>query len=179
MGGRPGGLTGSPRIASDELPAANSACLEPFSSWMSRMVLTNVLVLAWRAGMETSSAPSACCSVWGLYNIIYIYIYIYNSACLEPFPNFWTSSVPRMVLTNVLVLAWSAGIATSSVPSAWFRGGLVFKAYRRLYHSTLGLRVTKQKKKKPDAGCGGRRGGVGGQGLGVGVVFTMQRLHLG
>ena len=27
-----------------------------------------------------------------------------------------------------------------------FRGGLVFKAYRLLYHSTLGLRVTKKKK---------------------------------
>ena len=30
----------------------------------------------------------------------------------------------------------------------WFRGGLVFKAHRRLYHSTLGLRVIKKKKKK-------------------------------
>ena len=29
-----------------------------------------------------------------------------------------------------------------------FRGGLVFKAYRRVYHSTLGLRVVKKKKKK-------------------------------
>jgi len=29
-----------------------------------------------------------------------------------------------------------------------FRGGLVFKAHRLLYHSTLGLRVTKKKKKK-------------------------------
>ena len=28
-----------------------------------------------------------------------------------------------------------------------FRGGLVFKAHRRLYHSTLGLRVIKKKKK--------------------------------
>jgi len=28
-----------------------------------------------------------------------------------------------------------------------FRGGLVFKAYRLLYHSTLGLRVIKKKKK--------------------------------
>ena len=28
----------------------------------------------------------------------------------------------------------------------WFRGGLVFKAYRLLYHSTLGLRVIKKKK---------------------------------
>ena len=27
------------------------------------------------------------------------------------------------------------------------RGGLVFKAHRRLYHSTLGLRVIKKKKK--------------------------------
>jgi len=29
-----------------------------------------------------------------------------------------------------------------------FRGGLVFKAHRLLYHSTLGLRVIKKKKKK-------------------------------
>ena len=26
----------------------------------------------------------------------------------------------------------------------WFRGGLVFKAHRRLYHSTLGSRVIKK-----------------------------------
>jgi len=31
----------------------------------------------------------------------------------------------------------------------WFRGGLVFKAFRLLYHSTLGLRVTKKKKRCP------------------------------
>ena len=29
-----------------------------------------------------------------------------------------------------------------------FRGGLVFKAQRLLYHSTLGLRVIKKKKKR-------------------------------
>ena len=29
-----------------------------------------------------------------------------------------------------------------------FRGGLVFKAHRLVYHPTLGLRVIKQKKKK-------------------------------
>jgi len=29
-----------------------------------------------------------------------------------------------------------------------FRGGLVFKAHRLLYHSTLGLRVIKKKKKR-------------------------------
>jgi len=28
----------------------------------------------------------------------------------------------------------------------WFRGGLVFKAHKLLYHSTLGLRVVKKKK---------------------------------
>ena len=31
-----------------------------------------------------------------------------------------------------------------------FRGGLVFKAHRHLYHSTLGLRVIKKKKKLAD-----------------------------
>ena len=30
----------------------------------------------------------------------------------------------------------------------WFRGGLVFKAHRRVYHSTLGLRVVKKKKNR-------------------------------
>jgi len=29
----------------------------------------------------------------------------------------------------------------------WFRGGLVFQAHRLLYHSSLGLRVIKKKKK--------------------------------
>ena len=29
----------------------------------------------------------------------------------------------------------------------WFRGGLVFKAHRLLYHSTLGLRVIKKKRR--------------------------------
>ena len=28
----------------------------------------------------------------------------------------------------------------------WFRGGLVFKAHRLLYHSTLGLRVIKKRR---------------------------------
>ena len=28
----------------------------------------------------------------------------------------------------------------------WFRGGLVFKTHRLVYHSTLGLRVIKKKK---------------------------------
>ena len=31
-----------------------------------------------------------------------------------------------------------------------FRGGLVFEAHRLLYHSTLGSRVIKEKKKNPD-----------------------------
>ena len=48
-----------------------------------------------------------------------------------------------------------------------FRGGLVFKAHRFLYHSTLGSRVIKKKKKKTfaqppgrstDVTCGGCRG---------------------
>ena len=47
-----------------------------------------------------------------------------------------------------------------------FRGGLVFKAHRLLYHSTLGLRVIKQKKKQERKGNRGRlrseRGGGGG-----------------
>jgi len=41
-----------------------------------------------------------------------------------------------------------------------FRGGLVFKAHSLLYHSTLGLRVIKKKKKKTwvDAAKRKRRG---------------------
>jgi hypothetical protein len=30
----------------------------------------------------------------------------------------------------------------------WFRGGLVFKAHRLLYNSTLGLRLIKKKKRR-------------------------------
>jgi len=35
-----------------------------------------------------------------------------------------------------------------------FRGGLVFKAHRLLYHSTLGLRVMKKKKTQPSRPAG-------------------------
>ena len=40
------------------------------------------------------------------------------------------------------------------VPTQRFRGGLVFKAYRLVYHSTLGLRVIKKKKKRGRAPWG-------------------------
>ena len=33
-----------------------------------------------------------------------------------------------------------------ALPAKWFRGGLVFKAHRWLYHSTRGSRVIKKKK---------------------------------
>jgi len=39
-----------------------------------------------------------------------------------------------------------ANLLYRNVP--WIRGGLVFKSHRLLYHSTLGLRVIKKKKKK-------------------------------
>jgi len=39
-----------------------------------------------------------------------------------------------------------AGLRAFTNSFQWFRGGLVFKAHRLLYHSTLGLRVTKKKK---------------------------------
>jgi len=39
------------------------------------------------------------------------------------------------------------GAAQRVAPVKRFRGGLVFKAHRLLYHSTLGLRVIKKKKK--------------------------------
>ena len=36
---------------------------------------------------------------------------------------------------------------------AWFRGGLVFEAHRWLYHSTLGSRVIKKKRKLAWPSC--------------------------
>ena len=36
----------------------------------------------------------------------------------------------------------------------WFRLGLEFKAHRRVYHSTLGSRVIKKKRKRRSLGCG-------------------------
>jgi len=39
-----------------------------------------------------------------------------------------------------------------------FRGGLVVKAHRLVYHSTLGVRVIKKKKKTPPATRGARHG---------------------
>jgi len=47
-----------------------------------------------------------------------------------------------------------------------FRGGLVFEAHRLVYHSTLGLRVIKQKKKKRRTVGSGV--GEGGAQLGAG-----------
>ena len=47
-----------------------------------------------------------------------------------------SASLGRMLFTS------------SSSVCTLFRGGLVFKAHRLLYHSTLGLRVIKKKKKK-------------------------------
>ena len=55
--------------------------------------------------------------------------------------------------TEMLITArpqrW-AGTSRTTLPR--FRGGLVFKARRLLYHSTLGSRVTKRKKKHHFAG---------------------------
>ena len=39
-----------------------------------------------------------------------------------------------------------------------FRGGLAFQAHRRLYHSTLGLRVIKKRMKKKKSGFDGGTG---------------------
>jgi len=50
-----------------------------------------------------------------------------------------------------------------------FRGGLVFKAHRLLYHSTLGSRVIKKKWREKLAEC---------RGLGRDVVRIMQVLLL-
>jgi len=42
------------------------------------------------------------------------------------------------------VFVWRTDVETALTQS--LEGGLVFKAHRRLYHSTLGLRVIKEKK---------------------------------
>ena len=46
-----------------------------------------------------------------------------------------------------------------------FRGGLVFKAHRWLYHSTLGSRVIKKKRKNKDPAPDDET--VGGRGAGA------------
>jgi len=44
---------------------------------------------------------------------------------------------------------WVSGMSVAGVrPGVRARGGLVFKAHRLSYHSTLGLRVIKRKKKE-------------------------------
>jgi len=42
---------------------------------------------------------------------------------------------------------WMQGLIPGSV--GLFRGGLVFKAHRLLYHSTLGLRIIKKRRRRP------------------------------
>ena len=55
-----------------------------------------------------------------------------------------------------------------------FRGGLVFKAHRLLYHSTLGLRVTKKKKKKMDRSGRTNRAACGSGSKGWGLDFGVE-----
>ena len=61
-----------------------------------------------------------------------------------------------------------------------FRGGLIFKAHRLLYHSTLGLRVMKKKKKAVthDAEGGARAERASAQGPVRGISIG-QRERLG
>ena len=58
-----------------------------------------------------------------------------------------------------------------------FRGGLVFKAHRFVYHSTLGSRVIKKKKK--DRGGVGIEHGVEERDAGFRVYFNIRRLQVG
>jgi len=58
---------------------------------------------------------------------------------------FKKSSCPPMCGSGATVLTLRT---TTSQKCERFRGGLVFKAHIRSYHSTLGLRVIKKKKKK-------------------------------
>jgi len=65
--------------------------------------------------------------------------------------------LPNLVLNHVL--AWLGNHVSRQHASLGntvkrFRGGLVFKAHRLLYRSTLGLRVIKKKKKKQHARLG-------------------------
>ena len=59
----------------------------------------------------------------------------------------WTS---RLSIKNSLSLEVGERVVhRRNQPSrTWFRRGLVFKAHRLLYHSTLGLRAIQKKKKK-------------------------------
>ena len=52
--------------------------------------------------------------------------------------------------------AAALGSGPGLTPVQRFRGGLVFKAHRLLYHSTLGLRVIKKKRRHLLARRGGR-----------------------
>jgi len=57
-------------------------------------------------------------------------------------------------LRDVRGIADVRGLGGLRIPVKRFRGGCVFKAHRRLYHSTLGLREIKKKKRlrKPASG---------------------------
>jgi len=66
-------------------------------------------------------SPLTCCKT----SLGYIFYYIF-------------------ILSYFLLLFFT--VFSCSLLRGWFRGGLAFEAHRRLYHSTLGLRVTKKKK---------------------------------
>ena len=56
---------------------------------------------------------------------------------------------PRKVDLNSIIVHWKQVIRTTTCRNVeLFRGGLVFKAHRLLYHSTLGSRVMKKKMKE-------------------------------
>jgi len=67
-----------------------------------------------------------------------------------------TSSSPARS-SPLKAAALSGAILLTKKRPVWFRGGLVFKAHRLVYHSTLGLRVIKKKKKTP---CGAHQPSV-------------------
>ena len=56
---------------------------------------------------------------------------------------------PTFVRTDAV---WQANFLDSEAVQEQFRGGFVCKAHRLVYHSTLGLRVIKKKKKMELAG---------------------------
>ena len=88
-----------------------------------------------------------------IYTYVYIYIYIHICICECVYICMY------IYMYMYMYIDWAASpIACSRIWSVakiyWRPIGLVFKAHRLLYHSTLGLRVIKKKSRKSrNAGC--------------------------
>jgi len=89
----------------------------------------------------------------------------------------WYKSLDVPVLITSDVTSLSGRLLEPLTPFVKrFRGGLVIKAHRLVYHSTLGLRVIKKKKKidpLPVSGAGERGGGRARGALGVNLFSLL------